>query len=145
MMDYMLYESQSQGVSLKQEMDLTKSYVELMMLRVTDDVDLQLEIPDSLPQVKIPPLLTISFIENAFKYGISYQRPSFIHININVIDNQFIFQVKNRIHQEIKQNKNSSIGIENTRKRLELLFGTNYELNIDEHDDVFKVNLSYPL
>ncbi len=145
MMDYMLYESQTQGVSLKQELDFTSSYVELMKLRITDEVDLQLEIPEILPPVKIPPLLTISFIENAFKYGISYQRPSFVHIHINIYENQFIFKVENRIHQEIKQNKNSGIGIENTRKRLELLFGNNYMLNIDKKDEIFKVNLVIPI
>jgi hypothetical protein len=145
MMDYMLYESQSQGISLKQEMDFTRSYVELMKLRITDKVDLKLEIPETLPQVKIPPLLTISFIENAFKYGVSYQSPSFIHIAVNVSPNRFVFMVENRIHQDIKQSKNSGIGIENTRKRLELLFGNNYELHIDKHDDIFKVNLVFPI
>ena len=145
MMDYMLYESQSNGISLKQEMDFTRSYVDLMKLRITDEVDLKLEIPETLPQVKIPPLLTISFIENAFKYGVSYQSPSFIHITINIRDNRFIFHVENRIHQEIKQNKNSGIGIVNTQKRLELLFGHRYELNIDKKDDIFKVNLTIPL
>jgi hypothetical protein len=145
MMDYMLYESQLQGVSLKQEMDFIRSYVELMKLRITDDVDLKLEIPEILPQVKIPPLLTISFIENAFKYGVSYQNSSFIHINMGVRNKRFLFQVENRIHQEIKQNKNSGIGIDNTQKRLELLFGKNYELNIDKNNNTFKVNLSIPL
>lgn len=145
MMDYMLYESQSQGISLHKEMEFTQSYVELMKLRLTDDVDLQLEIPTILPQVKIPPLLTISFIENAFKYGVSYQFPSFIHIRFHVDDNNFYFEVKNRVPEEIKRNKNFGIGIENTRKRLELLFGKNYQLNINDDNKNFKVNLSIPL
>ena len=145
MMDYMLYESQSQGLSLKKEIEFTESYVELMKLRITDDVDLKMEVPEILPKVKIPPLLTISFIENAFKYGISYERPSFIHINVNVSDNRFIFSIQNRIHPENKQNKNSGIGIENTKKRLELLFGNTYVLNIDKKDDIFKVHLTIPI
>ena len=145
MMDYMLYESQSQGISLKKEMEFIESYVELMKLRISDDIDLKMEIPEMLPKVNIPPLLTISFIENAFKYGVSYDRPSFIHIKMNINDNRFIFKVQNRIHPEIKQNKNSGIGIENTQKRLELLFGNTYELNIDKDDDIFKVNLTIPI
>ena len=95
MMDYMLYESKSQRISLKQEMDFTRSYVNLMRLRITDEVDLKLQIPDTLPQIQIPPLLSISFIENAFKYGISYQSPSFIHICVNVSNGQFVFKVEN--------------------------------------------------
>ena len=145
MMDYMLYESQTQGVSLKKEMEFIESYVELMKLRITDDIDLKMEMPVILPKVKIPPLLTISFIENAFKYGVSYERPSFIHIKINISDNRFIFNVQNRIHPEIKQNKNSGIGIENTIKRLELLFGNAYKLNIEKKDDIFKVTLNIPI
>jgi len=145
MMDYMLYESQSQGISVKKEMEFIESYVELMKLRMTDDIDLKMEMPVILPKVKIPPLLTIAFIENAFKYGVSYDRPSFIHIKINISDNRFIFNVQNRIHPEIKRNKNSGIGIANTQKRLELLFGNAYKLNIDKNDDIFKVNLTIPI
>jgi len=145
MMDYMLYESKSKGISVRKEMEFIESYVELMKLRITDDIDLKMEIPEILPKVKIPPLLTISFIENAFKFGVSYDRQSFIHIKINISDNHFIFNVQNRIHPEIKRNKNSGIGIENTQKRLELLFGNTYELNIDKKDDVFKVNLIIPI
>ena len=145
MMDYMLYESQSLGISLKKEMEFIESYVELMKLRITDDVDLKLEIPEILPQLKIPPLLTISFIENAFKYGISYEQSSFIHIKMNVSNRRFVFTVQNRIHPKIKQNKNSGIGIENVRKRLELLFGDTFELNIDEKDEIFNVYLSIPI
>jgi Putative regulator of cell autolysis len=145
MMDYMLYESKSQRISLKQEMDFTRSYVNLMRLRITDEVDLKLQIPDTLPQIQIPPLLSISFIENAFKYGISYQSPSFIHICVNVSNGQFVFKVENSIHQKIKQDKNTGIGIENTRKRLELLFGNNYTLKINNEDGIFKVNLAIPI
>lgn len=145
MMDYMLYESKSSYISLKQEMDFTRSYIELMKLRITDDVDFKLDIPENLPQVNIPPLLTISFIENAFKYGVSYQNPSFIHIRFNIHHKRLIFQVENRIHQEIKQNKNSGIGIDNTRKRLKLLYGNKHELNIENKNNVFKVYLDIPL
>ncbi|MCL3779411.1 hypothetical protein EMN47_03320 [Prolixibacteraceae bacterium JC049] len=145
MMDYMLYESQSQKVSLQQEMEFISSYVELMKLRITDDVDLQLHIPDTLPQVSVPPLLTISFIENAFKYGVSYESPSFIHIHVNATYNQFFFRIENSIHIQKLLNKNSGIGIDNSRKRLELLFGSNYQLNIDTTEDIFKVNLTIPI
>ena len=145
MMDYMLYESQSSLISLKQEMEFIESYVELMKLRITDEIDLILDIPEKLPPIKIPPLLTISFIENAFKYGVSYENTSFIHIRFLVSENELNFNIVNSLHSDKKPRKNSGIGIENTRKRLELLFGNNYELNIDEKDDVFKVNLAIPI
>ena len=145
MMDYMLYESQSASISLMQEMEFIKSYVDLMKLRFTDDVDIILDIPDTLPLVKIPPLLTISFIENTFKYGVSYQAPSFIHIFINADEESFTFRAVNSNHPKKEIKRNSGIGIENTRKRLELLYGENYNLSIKSHNDKFEVDLTIPL
>lgn len=145
MMDYMLYESQSAKIGLEPEFDFIKSYVELMKLRYTDDVEVKLELPSIVPRVKIPPLITISLLENAFKYGISYQDKSFIHIKIDVDEDFFRFNIKNPIHKEIIKNKNSGIGIENTRNRLDLLFGKNYTLDIKTENNLFEANLIFPL
>ena len=116
-----------------------------MKLRITDEIDLVLDIPEKLPSIKIPPLLTISFIENAFKYGISYELASFIHIKFRVTERELNFSIANRIHPDRKPWKNSGIGIENTQKRLELLFGNNYGLSISNNHDIFTVNLSIPI
>ena len=145
LMDYMLYESQSAKVPISREIDFIKSYVDLMKLRITDDIDLQLYLPENLPQVNLPPLLTISFIENAFKYGISYEQPSFIHISMDLNESRFNFSIKNRIHQAKQERSNSGIGIDNTRNRLDLLYGKNYNLEIDTKQDNFEVQLSIPL
>ena len=145
MMDYMLYDSQTSTIALNKEMDFIKSYVELMKLRITDEIDLILDIPEILPQIKIPPLLTISFIENAFKYGISYENPSFIYIKYQISENHLKVQVANSIHEQNKARKKSGIGIENTKKRLELLFGNSYELKITSEKNIFKVNLNIPI
>ena len=146
MMDYMLYESQTSTIALKQEINFIKSYVELMKLRFTEEIDILLDISPVLPAVKIPPLLTISFIENAFKYGISYEAPSFIHIRIDVNDTRLNFDIRNSVHRRADKKKNSGIGIENARKRLDLIYGNSYELKImDENKDVFEVKLNIPL
>lgn len=145
MMDYMLYESQTPKISLKQEMDFIAAYIELMKLRLTDDVELVFDIPSTFPRVKIPPLLTISFIENAFKYGVSYEQPSFIHIHINVSERKFNFKAVNKIHPGKQRTKGTGIGIENARKRLSLIYGNNYELTIHHDDHKFEVNLIIPL
>ncbi len=146
MMDYMLYETQRSTSTLQQEIDFIQSYVELMKLRYTDDIDIKFEIPKTIPTVQIPPLLTISFIENAFKYGISYEKPSFIHIMMDITNNKFYFSIKNNIHSFQKKKKNSGIGIENTKHRLDLIFGKNYDLNIENKDNTtFEVKLNFPL
>ena len=145
LMDYMLYESQTSTVPLKQEIDFIRSYVELMKLRFTDDIDIVLDIPPVLPAIKTPPLLTISFIENAFKYGVSYESPSFIHIFINVDETGFSFRVRNSLHPEKVKRENSGIGIRNARNRLELLYGQNYELSINNENNTFEVNMNIPV
>lgn len=145
MMDYMLYESQSSDIALQQEVDFIHSYVDLMKLRYTDNIDIQVNISNPLPRIKIPPLLTISFIENAFKYGISYENPSFVHIDIEANETQFNFRIKNSINVIPEKKKNSGIGISNTKNRLDLLFGNKYQLNISNKDAIFEVQLNFPL
>ncbi|MBD0403138.1 sensor histidine kinase [Flammeovirga sp. EKP202] len=145
MMDYMLYDSQSSKSLLSEEINFIKGYIDLMKLRLMDDFDLKVEIPDELPQVEVPPLLTISLIENAFKYGVSYNEPSFIHIKYTIDNHQMHFFVSNRIHQHQKKNKGSGIGLVNTEKRLDLLFGDDYSLDFNQENDIFTVNLKIPL
>ncbi len=145
MMDYMLYESQSSDISLKQEVEFINSYVDLMKLRYTDDVDIKINVSSALPAVKIPPLLTISFIENAFKYGISYEKPSFIHINIDVSKTDFNFLIRNSINSIPEKKKNSGIGISNAKNRLDLLFSDKHQLIISNKNAIFEVKLNFPL
>lgn len=145
LMRYMLYESNSSKISLHQEMEFIKSYVELMKLRLTDQVELVVDIPNILPKVNIPPLLTISFIENAFKYGISYETASFVHIKVNISENRLYFKIENSINLKNTKEKKSGIGLDNTKKRLELLFGKDYELSIKNDDKKFEVNLNIPI
>ena len=145
MMDYMLYESQSEKIPVTEEMRFIRSYVELMKLRITDDVDLILDIPETLPHIKLPPLLTVAFIENAFKYGISYEKHSYIHIQIEASEKDFTLKVKNLINKEVEKRKSSGLGIENTRKRLELIYGKSYQLDITTIDNSFEVYLNVPV
>jgi hypothetical protein len=146
MMNYMLYESQSDSIPLQREMAFIKSYVDLMKLRFTDEVDVLLEFPEYMPNINIPPLLTISFIENAFKHGISYDAPSFIHIQFMVKDKQLQCSIRNSDHAKTVGNENSGIGIRNAKSRLSLLYQNQYQLAI--HQDkgkTFEVQLNIPL
>ena len=146
MMDYMLYESQTANISINQEMEFINSYVDLMKLRFTEDVKIVLDIPKDFPSIKIPPLLTISFIENAFKYGVSYEYDSFINIHFDVTDTHLNFNVENSLHQKAEKKKNSGIGIANTKNRLELIYGSDYNLEINENkNNSFFVKLNIPL
>ena len=146
MMAYMLYESQTEKISIQKEIDFIISYVELMKLRFSEEVEVKLDIPKTLPEISVPPLLTISFIENAFKHGVSYEASSYIHIKYVFKKGRMYFEIKNSNHSKQKKSSNSGIGLENARKRLALIYTNNYELDIYQNDkNIFKVNLNIPV
>lgn len=146
LMGYMLYDSQSNMVELQKEFDFVTSYIELMKLRYTDDVDIQSSMPTQQLYGNIPPLLTISFIENAFKYGVSYENESHVHISYKVLNNRLFFYCENSINVRPKvKSEQSGIGIVNTKNRLQLLYGNDHQLNITDNDERFIVNLNFPL
>ena len=145
MMSYMLYESEGKQIPIKKEVQFINSYIELMELRFTDKVKVDFKIPDKIPDISVPSLLFISFIENAFKYGISYQKPSNIHINIAFNENNLDFKIENSVHKKNEEKENSGLGIANTRKRLDLIYGKNYSLDILQEKESFFVHLNIPL
>ena len=147
MMGYMLYESRTEKVPLQKEMDFIRSYIELMKIRFTDQVEVVLDIPKVLPSVKIPPLLTISYIENAFKHGISYNEPSFVHISFSFDKERMSFDITNKVFERKLTDSHSGVGMENAKNRLELVYGKKYKLKIGKLPDanLFAVNLNVPI
>ena len=144
MMRYVLYEGNKQGVPLSQEFDFVRHYVSLMQLRYTDKVLITLNLPEEVPNKQIPPLLLITFIENAFKHGISYQHESFIDMKAEVKDDQLHFVCRNSKSEKSNEEK-GGVGLANARKRLNLLYGNSYTLHIDNLSDVYSVSLVVPL
>lgn len=145
LMNYLIYDTQSGQVMLKDELAFIESYIELMQLRFSNKVKIDVQIPSILPQVEIAPLLFISFIENAFKYGISYQAPSFVKIVFSFDKDHLNFVIDNSLFPKKEKREKSGFGIENTRKRLELLYSNAYNLNITESAEQFTVKLKLPL
>lgn len=84
MMRFVLYEGDKKGVPITREFDFIRNYVTLMKLRYTDKVEVKVELPAEVPDYELPPLMLITFIENAFKHGISYQHASFIHVKAGI-------------------------------------------------------------
>lgn len=116
-----------------------------MRIRYTDTVDIRVEYPHDLPeQVSIPPLLLIVFVENAFKHGISYNRPSFIRLTVAYTEGRVRCTIANSRHGTSRGHA-TGIGLENVRKRLALIYGDeNYSLDIREEEDTYTVNLIIP-
>lgn len=144
LMRYLLYESEHGETMLSAEVEFMRNYIDLMQLRVSQKVDIQINLPKLSNDIKIPPLLFIPFIENAFKHGISYREKSFIHVDMTTSDDKVYFTCKNSVAKEKAEKRDenhSGIGLENVKKRLNLLFAGKYDLNIDSSDEVFSVNL----
>ncbi|WP_157961086.1 sensor histidine kinase [Lutibacter citreus] len=144
LMRHLLYDSEEKTTSIKKEIEFINSYIELMKLRFSNKVKINVEIPSEIPDKSIPPLLFTSLLENAFKHGISYNKPSFINILMSFTENELQFSVENSNHPK-KDSEDSGIGVENTKKRLALLFKENFNLNISETKEIYKVNLNIPL
>lgn len=144
MLRYALYEGNTTTVKLCQEVDCIRHYIELMKLRFTPKVDIATSLPSDTQNGVIPPMLLLTFIENAFKHGISYRKQSFIHIVVSVEDNQILFACVNSIAPRQTESK-GGVGLENVKKRMELIYKDNYSLDIKSENSVFTVRLSLPL
>ena len=143
MMRFILYEGDKNGVPLSREMEFIRTYINLMRLRYTDKVTISVDLPTEVPDKTIPPLMLISFVENAFKHGVSYQHPSFIHIKVEV-DSKLTFICQNSKAEKPNQEK-GGMGLQNVRQRLHLLYDDNFTLNIDDTSNVYSVKLVIPL
>jgi two-component sensor histidine kinase len=145
MMRYLLYETETEKTTLKREIEFLESYISLMKLRFNESVIIKLNLPATIPDKSIPPFLFTSLIENAFKHGVSYKDESFINIDLTITDDHLLLVVTNSKSDNSTADEFSGIGIDNTRKRLELLYGNNYNLDIIDEKKLFTVNLSLPI
>ena len=143
LMRYLLYESDQEKVKVSEDLEFMKNYIALMNLRLSKKVNLTVNFPEITYDFLIPPLLFIPFIENAYKHGISYRDDCFINIKLQVSDNDLVFTSSNTINLNRDEEKQifSGIGLENVKKRLELLFPDKFELDIQQTDLVYDVKL----
>lgn len=144
LMRHLLYESEREANPISMEMDFIRNYIDLMRLRFAEKTKINLNIQETMPSKSIPPLLFTSLLDNAFKHGIAASKVSLIDIGILFTTSQLIFKIKNSIPKHTKSNTPSGIGIKNTRKRLNLLYRDNYELEISKINDTYFAKLSIP-
>ena len=147
MMRYVLYDSGHEQIPLAGDIRFLKNYIDLMRIRYTNRVAITLDVPPQLPDISLPPLLLIVFVENAFKHGVSYNRDSFIRIAIGYADNRLTALISNSRHPLADgKPRSGGIGLENVRKRLELLYGEGgYTLDITPAEQTYTVKLVIPI
>lgn len=144
MMRHILYDAEKGKTSLAKEIEFIKTYINLMKLRFSNDVKIETSFPENINDEELPPLLFTSLLENAFKHGISYQEKSFITINLELKNNLLQFNMYNSKHEK-KEVEKGGIGLTNLKKRLDLLYGNNYDLTISDGLSEYFVNLVIPV
>jgi len=142
-MRYVLYDADQPKVLLTKEILFLNNYIGLMRIRFTDKIDIQTLYPETIPEVKIPPLLLITLIENAFKHGVGLNNEAYIRTSLLIEDDKLNYTVENSISFEAP--RPSGVGLENLRKRLSLLFESDYLLNTTRDPEKYKVQLIIPL
>jgi two-component system LytT family sensor kinase len=142
LLQYMLYETDEEKVSIQSETEYLRSYIDLQSLRFGNKISIStnLEVKESL--FNIEPMLLIPFVENAFKHGYGMVENPEISISLFTQKDGLVFKVKNKYSEkeEIKD-KTSGIGLNNVSRRLDLLYPKNHTLEISTQDGWFSVNL----
>ncbi|MFT3703847.1 MAG: sensor histidine kinase [Agriterribacter sp.] len=144
-MRYVIYDAQADYVPLDKEIEYIRNYIELQKMRSNDKLLLTFDTSGDIAEPKIAPLILLSFIENAFKYGISNHEKSNININIAVSDGTLQMMVSNTIFNRPGSNQLNSIGIPNSSRRLELLYPNKHALKMNRLENIFTVDLKIDL
>lgn len=148
LMRYFLYESKEDLVPLSKEIQVLKDYIALQKIRSDEKLRLETEIEGNIEQQKIAPLLLITFLENAFKHGAKGEvGGTFIHLAIRLNGNLLNFQLGNNkgTADIIEKADHKGLGLENVKRRLELIYPGRHNLAIQDKENNFTVQLQLQL
>ena len=144
---YMLYETDEDKVLLEREVEYLQSYIDLQLQRFGSKVKVNLMMEDYDSNCFIEPMLLIPFVENAFKHGTGFRQNSEINIELKTCEQKLYFVVSNYYDNSIVQQKDktSGIGLQNVKRRLNLLYKNQHKLSIEKKDNFFTVTLQLNL
>jgi hypothetical protein len=156
LMSYMLYESTAPLVPLSKEIDYLRNYLDVEQLRFGHRLTIDFSIKGATTGVQIPPMILILFLENSFKHGVKHNISDILlTIYLKVETDYLFFHVENPVSEDEwpparfpaaqQAADNKGIGLKNVRRRLDLLYGDRYILDIREENKVFIVSLKMPL
>ncbi|MES2005067.1 MAG: sensor histidine kinase [Bacteroidota bacterium] len=141
-MRYILTETQRDLVPLQNEVDFIHNFIDLQQVRLTDKVILNFSTEGTTDNLLVAPLLFIPFVENAFKYGVSTKESSSINIDIRTEGNIIHFSAVNYIvPSENNLMENTGIGINNVKRRLELMYAGKHRLTTTQKNNYYSVHL----
>lgn len=143
MMRFMLNENNQDRIPISKEVEYLENYLEIQQMRIDEnqDIDIKVNIQTPEREVFVAPMLLNPFVENAFKHGISFRNKSWIFITLTFDEQKLYFKVHNSLHAKNEnqpESESHGIGLENVRKRLDLIYPSRYTLDIQEsHRDFF--------
>lgn len=146
MIRFTVYEGKKEAVTLKDEINYLKNYIDLNVTRYHKKIDIQFNKHIENDSTQIAPLLYIILLENAFKHGVEkLTDDAFVHIDFSQSENEIYFEIKNNFDKKAAEN-NPGIGIENLKNRLELLYKNKYDFQTSKDKNVYctslKINLA---
>jgi len=147
-LDYILYRCNEKSVLLSDELNNLKNFIEIEKIRYSEKLKMKVDFPTETNTLQIAPLILLPFIENAFKHGVSnYPGIAFVNTKVNLVDNTLVFKIKNSKNPIKQKNNNHSkgIGLQNAKKRLDLIYPYKYILKIEDQKETYSVNLTLEL
>lgn len=151
MMRYMLYECNERRVPLSKEISYIRNYLDLEKLRQQKNVQIDFKVAGNVSNQQIAPLMFMNFLENSFKHGLNTGiHNGFVNILMEVKDNEVNFHIENSKGSIMPSTPDSArpsggIGLVNARRRLELIYPNNYNLNVKETPNTYTVELKLEL
>jgi len=139
----MLYEVEEEMVPLMKEVEMLENYMELQKLRLEEGSKIEFKVQGNLDGVVIAPLLLFPLVENAFKHGMRGDfEQAFINIQLT-LGSGIRFSIMNKLGQidDVENGKYGGIGLENVKRRLELIYPNTHEFEILKTETEFQVNL----
>ncbi len=140
---YAIYKTNQPTVPLSGEVEFMRNYISLMQLRCNEKTTVNTEFNVTTPQQEIAPLLFISLIENAFKHGVSSNKPSYIDIKLEQTDDSITFSCSNTNFPKSDSDRSGKgIGLENTRRRLELQYDGRYQWEQQQDEYIYNISIT---
>lgn len=140
---YAIYDSEKKFVSLHKEIEFIRNYIELMSLRCNDKTEISYKFSYEDENMQIVPLVLVAIIENAFKHGVSTVKNSFIRFSISEKDGVLAFISENSNHAKPESDHSGSgIGLANTKKRLDMIYGDKYTWNQFSDASLFRIEIT---
>lgn len=141
LLDYILYQTKKPLVKLKEEINHIRNYIDLEKKRFQDTLEIEFY-SDKIPSsIELAPMLLLPFVENSFKHGRGNDGKLKISICLKLDNEELDFKIQNSVKNSRKTTTVEGIGLENIQRRLNLLYGKDYRLNIENEKEYFSVNL----